>query len=74
MISGEDISWAMERAMFAFGNQILRGIRAIQEQEQAKEQVSRPIRRQKSVHREHIVAHQRLFEDYFANEPRCNFF
>ncbi|XP_042035236.1 uncharacterized protein LOC121781579 [Salvia splendens] len=59
----------MERAMFAFGNQILGGIRAIQEQEQAEEQVPRPIRRRKSIHREHGVAHQRLFEDYFTDEP-----
>ncbi|XP_042027115.1 uncharacterized protein LOC121774280 [Salvia splendens] len=56
--------------MFAFRNQILGDICAIQEQEQAEEQVPRPIRRRTSVYREHGVAHQRLFEDYFADEPR----
>ncbi|XP_047966026.1 protein ALP1-like [Salvia hispanica] len=60
--------------MFAFGNQILAGIRAIHEQEQAEqqaqEQVPRPIRRRTSVRREHVLAHQRLFEDYFAEHPR----
>ncbi|XP_047965352.1 uncharacterized protein LOC125209814 [Salvia hispanica] len=60
--------------MFAFGNQILAGIRAIQEQkqaeQQAKEQVPRPIRPWTSVRREHGLAHQRLFEDYFTDEPR----
>ncbi|XP_042027067.1 uncharacterized protein LOC121774223 [Salvia splendens] len=66
----EDISWAMEHAMFAFGNQILACIRAIQEQEQAEQQIPRPIRHRTSVHREHRLAHQRLFEDYFADEPR----
>ncbi|XP_047978830.1 uncharacterized protein LOC125220726 [Salvia hispanica] len=74
MFPGEDIGRSMERAMFAFGNQILAGIRAIHEQEQAEqqaqEQVPRPIRRRKSVRREHVLAHQRLFEDYFAEHPR----
>ncbi|XP_042051325.1 uncharacterized protein LOC121796568 [Salvia splendens] len=51
--------------MFAFGNQILTGIRAILEQEQ----VPRPIRHQTSVRREHGLAHQRVFEDYLAEEP-----
>ncbi|XP_047942920.1 uncharacterized protein LOC125189720 [Salvia hispanica] len=66
----EDISRAMERAMLAFGNQILAGTRAIQEQEQAEEQVPRPICHRTPVRREHRLAHQRLFEDYFADEPR----
>ncbi|XP_047961966.1 uncharacterized protein LOC125206785 [Salvia hispanica] len=51
-------------------NQILAGIRAIQEQEQAEEQVPRPIHHRTSVRREHGLAHQHLFEDYLADEPR----
>ena len=43
MFPGEDISRAMERAMFAFENRILTGIHAIKEQEQVEEQVLRPI-------------------------------
>ncbi|XP_042025937.1 uncharacterized protein LOC121772898 [Salvia splendens] len=70
MYPGEDMCRAMERAMFAFRNQILVGICAIQEQEQAKEQVPRPIRHRTFVCREHGLAYQRLFEDYFADEPR----
>ena len=70
MFPREDISRAMERAMFVFGNQILTCIRAIQEQEQAEQQVLRPICHRTSVRREHGLARQRLFEDYFADEPR----
>ena len=69
MFPGDDMGRAMERAMFAFRNQILAGIRAIQEQEQAEQQVPRPIHHRTSVRREHGLAHQRLFEDYFADEP-----
>ncbi|XP_047940818.1 uncharacterized protein LOC125188115 [Salvia hispanica] len=56
--------------MFAFRNQILAGIRAIQEQEQAEQQVPRPIHHRTSVRREHGLAHQCLFEDCFADEPQ----
>ncbi|XP_047948837.1 uncharacterized protein LOC125194631 [Salvia hispanica] len=70
MVPGEDIGRSMERAMFAFGNQILTGIRAIHEQEQAEQQVPRPIHRRTSVRREHVLAHQRLFKDYFTEHPR----
>ncbi|XP_042059338.1 uncharacterized protein LOC121803802 [Salvia splendens] len=76
-MAGEDISRAMERTMFAFGNQFLAGIRAIQgkelTEEQAEEQVPRPIRHRTSVRREHGLAHQHLFEDYFADEDRLFF-
>lgn len=66
MNPGEDINRVMERAMFAFDNQILASFRAILEQEQ----VPRPVRHRTSVRREHGLAHQRLFKDYFADEPR----
>ncbi|XP_042038345.1 uncharacterized protein LOC121784250 [Salvia splendens] len=70
MFLGDDINRAMERVMFALGDQILGVIRAIQEQELAEEQVQWPIHHRTSVHREHGLAHQRLFEDYFTDEPR----
>ncbi|XP_047978379.1 uncharacterized protein LOC125220262 [Salvia hispanica] len=44
------------------------------EREAAKQaqarQIPRPIRRQMFLRREHDVAHQRLFADYFAEQPR----
>ncbi|XP_047943107.1 uncharacterized protein LOC125189932 [Salvia hispanica] len=36
----------------------------------AAAQVPRPIRRRTYVRREHDIAHQRLFNDYFAKKPR----
>ncbi|KAL1564583.1 protein ALP1-like [Salvia divinorum] len=54
---------SMERIMFTLADSILASIRAQQEQ------VPRPILRRTYVRREHDVAYQRLFEDYFAEEP-----
>lgn len=70
MFPDEDPNQAMERIMFSLGDQILIGIRAIQEQEQTVEQVPRPIRHRTFVCQEHDVAQQRLFDDYFTDEPR----
>ncbi|XP_047965898.1 uncharacterized protein LOC125210383 [Salvia hispanica] len=36
----------------------------------AAAQIPRPIRRRTFVPREHDIAHQRLFADYFAEQPR----
>ncbi|XP_047949283.1 uncharacterized protein LOC125195131 [Salvia hispanica] len=44
--------------------------REVVEQAAAAEQIPRPIRRRTFVCREHDVAHQRLFTDYFAEQPR----
>ncbi|XP_047948927.1 uncharacterized protein LOC125194739 [Salvia hispanica] len=38
--------------------------------EQATAQIPRPIRLRTFVRREHDLAHQRLFADYFAEQPR----
>ena len=40
------------------------------EREAAATQIPRPIRRRTFVPREHDVAHQRLFADYFAEQTR----
>ena len=37
--------------------------------EQATAQIPRPIRLRTFVRREHDLAHQRLFADYFAEQP-----
>ena len=37
---------------------------------EAAEEIQRPIRRRMFVCREHNLTHQRLFADYFAEEPR----
>ena len=71
----QNVSWRGSKSGYGahnvcFRDQILAGIRAIQEQEQAEKQVSRPIHHWTSIHRVHGVAHQRPFEDYFADEPR----
>ncbi|XP_042005704.1 uncharacterized protein LOC121754407 [Salvia splendens] len=46
---------------------------ALQQQQPA---VPRPIQHRGVVHRDHVAAHQRLFDDYFAEQPRFgdNFF
>ena len=62
MIPGEDPDCAMDQIMITLENLILASIRAMQEQ------VPRPIRHRTYIRREHDVAHQRLFEDYFADE------
>ena len=36
----------------------------------AATQIPRPIQRRTFVRREHDVAHQRMFADYFAEQPR----
>ncbi|XP_047979474.1 uncharacterized protein LOC125221398 [Salvia hispanica] len=47
-----------------------RRIRQRQRRQQAAAAVPRPIHRRRHVPRDHIAAHQRLYEDYFAPEPR----
>ncbi|XP_047943198.1 uncharacterized protein LOC125190041 [Salvia hispanica] len=42
----------------------------MQREAAAAARVPRPIRRRKYVPREHDVAHERLFADYFAEQPR----
>ncbi|XP_047979128.1 uncharacterized protein LOC125221044 [Salvia hispanica] len=65
----------MTRIMFSFGDKILGGIRAIQEQEQ----VSTLIRHRTFVHQEHGLAHQRVVDAFGAtylrkpNAENCQF-
>lgn len=45
--------------------------RATRRRDEANEEtVPRPIRRRQSVDRDHIEAHNRLYADYFAEDPR----
>ena len=39
-------------------------------QQQSQPVVPRPIQHQRTVARDHVSAHQRLFDDYFVEEPR----
>ncbi|XP_047940935.1 uncharacterized protein LOC125188214 [Salvia hispanica] len=44
--------------------------RLLQRRQQAAAAVPRPIHRRRHVPRDHIAAHIRLYEDYFAPQPR----
>ncbi|XP_047942768.1 uncharacterized protein LOC125189544 [Salvia hispanica] len=44
--------------------------RRIRQRQQAAAAVPRPIHRRRHVPRDHIAAHIRLYEDYFAPQPR----
>ncbi|XP_047954116.1 uncharacterized protein LOC125200523 [Salvia hispanica] len=66
---------ALTRALFDAVNEAKAECLAQMQQEQAATaeeaaRVPRPIRRRTYVPREHDVAHERLFADYFAENPR----
>ncbi|XP_047961630.1 uncharacterized protein LOC125206420 [Salvia hispanica] len=68
--------WALTRALFDAVNEAKAECLAQMQREQAamavaeaEARVPRPIRRRTYVPREHDVAHERLFADYFAENP-----
>ncbi|XP_047948846.1 uncharacterized protein LOC125194642 [Salvia hispanica] len=62
---------ALTRALFDAVNEAKAECLAQMQREQAAvARVPRPIRRRTYVPREHDVAHERLFADYFAENPR----
>ncbi|XP_047943145.1 uncharacterized protein LOC125189982 [Salvia hispanica] len=70
--TSEGITRALTRALFDCVNDATMECLAEMERERAAEaaRIPRPIRRRTFVPREHDVAHQRLFADYFAKQPR----
>ncbi|XP_047965716.1 uncharacterized protein LOC125210188 [Salvia hispanica] len=61
---------ALTRALFDAVNEAKAECLAQMQREEAEARVPRPIRRRTYVPREHDVAHERLFADYFAENPR----
>ncbi|XP_047978544.1 uncharacterized protein LOC125220413 [Salvia hispanica] len=74
--TSEDITRALIRALFDCVNDAAAECLAEMEREReaveqaAAAQIPQLIRRQTYVRREHDVAHQRLFDNYFAEQPR----
>ena len=70
--TSEGITQALTRALFNCVNDVTTKCLAQMERERAAAaaRIPRPIRRRTFVPREHDVAHQRLFADYFAEQPR----
>ncbi|XP_047961642.1 uncharacterized protein LOC125206431 [Salvia hispanica] len=65
--------WALTRALFDAVNEATAECLSQMQREAeaaAVARVSRPIRRRTYVPHEHDVAHERLFADYFAEQPR----
>ncbi|XP_047948856.1 uncharacterized protein LOC125194653 [Salvia hispanica] len=61
---------ALTRALFDAVNEAKAECLALQREQAAVARVPRPIRRRTYVPREHDVAHERLFADYFAENLR----
>ena len=73
LIMSKGVTQALTRAIFDCLNRIAVDCLAEMEREREQaEQVPRPrlIHRRTFVRHEHDVAHQRLFADHFADEPR----
>ncbi|XP_042033236.1 uncharacterized protein LOC121779844 [Salvia splendens] len=64
-----DDDWYVREAAIECLAEMERGREAAEQQVQEK-QIQRPIRCRTFVRREHDLAHQRLFADYFTEEPR----